>query len=379
MKRIAITVFFFLIAGFIFAKEKYSDFNVSHPELIVYSESVDTLYEWFEKGFPNDNVSSLMCIPANQFMEQLFRKNEKDAPSFKDVLLNFSNKHSFPDDPYLLKEAYTKRHQLIRLKKTLQDSLNERQIMEDVIEYFPTDFKPSAQYPVYFTLTGWKWGDAMSFSYIKDGNTYVLADTGIPAMIFNLTIINSTYGDTQEKQEATFRKVLSHELFHALLEDYIADKDYYDPNRIEAEALFLLMNEGIAHFIADGGNIHSKYESLKEKERILFSKFSEKAKIIFDRNEKPEVRTNTLEEGLYGPYWEKYVSTTGLFMAYHINRYGGRELVKECIKKGPVYFVEKYRELCLIDKELPLFPISLVADSTLSNCRSTEKLLIPGK
>ncbi len=118
-----------------------------------------------------------------------------------------------------------------------------------------------------------------------------------------------------EKQIASFRRVLSHELFHALLDEYITDKEYYNPNRIESETLFLLMNEGIAHFIADGEHIHSRYETLREQEKQLFSLFSEKAKIIFNKDENYEIRSSVLKEGMFGPYWEKYVSITGLFMA----------------------------------------------------------------
>jgi len=328
----------------------------AQQKLVVHAESVDSLFKWFDSGFQVEQIPSLLTLPANQFMEQLLFENEKESVTFSEALHSFSAQHPLSDNPYLLNEAYENRTQITELLSRLTDSIHDNRILDYVTGYFPADFIPSAQYNVYFTATGWKWGDAMAFNYSKNGDNYVVTEVGIPAIIFNLTIITSTYGKTIEKQISTFGKVLSHELFHALLEDYIAGKNYYNPGQIESKALFLLLNEGIAHFIADVDYIKANYDLLKEKEQNCFSLFDEKLKIIMDNSVDMELRNAALEEGLYGSYWEKYICITGLFMAYHIHQSGGEELLRECIEKGSGFFIQKYREICQENNNLPLLP-----------------------
>lgn len=325
-------------------------------KLIVHSESIDSLFFWFNNGSPANDVPYLLKIPANQIMEQLLFDREKDVSVFSDALLRFKDKYSLPDNDYLLNDAYNNRHQINILKDSLIEFTLENQPMEYVKGFFPADFNPSSQYDIYFTATGWKWGDAMAFNYSNNGGNLILSDEGTAAIIFNLTIIASTYGNTIAKQTATYKKVLIHELFHAFLNDYIAGKNYYTPEEIESNTLFMLMNEGIAHYIADCDYIKDNYETLKEKELHSFSLFNENANIIFDKNKHMELRSSALENGLFGSYWDKYICMTGLFMAYHIHQYGGQELLQECIANGGDYFIIKYSEICNSEKHLPQLP-----------------------
>jgi len=328
----------------------------AQERIIVHSESIDSLFNWFNNGFTENKVSHLSAIPANQIMEQLLFENEKEASTFSDALLRFGTEHSLPNNDYLLNDAYEKQEQILKLRKSLLEFIFNHDPVEYVKGYLPSNFRPSAQYQIFFTATGWQWGDAMAFNYIKNNNNYVISQEGTSAIIFNLTRINATYGETIEKQISSFQKVLAHELFHTLLEEYISQKNYYNPDQIESETLFLLMNEGIAHFIADGEYIKANYGKLKEKEEYSFSQFSEKAKIIFNNMEEVDLRNEALEEGLYGSYWSKYVCITGLFMAYHINERGGQELLRECIEKGYDFFIEEYKKISMANNNLPSLP-----------------------
>ncbi len=334
-----------------------SSFSIKAQErIIIYSESIDSLFNWFNNGFMEDEIAHLLTIPANQIMEQLLLENEKDASTFTDVLLRFKVEHSLPNNDYLLNDAYEKQEQILKLRKSLLDFILDHDPIGYVKGYLPASFIPSSQYQIFFTATGWQWGDAMAFNYIKDNNNYVLSQEGISAMIFNLTIINATYGETIEKQISSFQRVLAHELFHTFLEEYVSEKNYYNPDQIESKARFMLMNEGIAHFIADGEYIKANYNKLKEKEESSFSLFSEKAKIIFNGMEEINFRNGALEEGLYGSYWGKYVCITGLFMAYHISEQGGQELLRECVEKGYDFFIEEYKKISMANDDRPSLP-----------------------
>ncbi|MDR2907852.1 MAG: hypothetical protein LBU91_07695 [Bacteroidales bacterium] len=330
--------------------------------ITIHSESVDSLLRWFNNGCSTEEIPSLLRIPANQIMEQLLHSNEKDAITFSEALHRFSAEHSLPNNDYLLNDAYTKREQISALMKAFTDSVIKKQPLDDVKTYFPTDFALSSCHKVYYTATGWQWGDAMTFNYIQKENDFMLSQEGESAIIFNLSIIVATYGKTVDEQVAAYKKVLAHELFHALLSEYIADKNYYRSDELESTALFLLMNEGIAHFIADGYYIKANYDSLKKEEQSCLALFNEKSKIIFDINEDMELRKDALEKGLYGSYWNKYVAVTGLFMAYHIHQFGGMELLRECIEKGPIFFFETYGEISKANPNLPIVCKKIIND-----------------
>lgn len=334
----------------------YSYHLNAQSRLVLHSESIDSLFSWLDRGCLADEVPSLIDLPANQIMEQLWIKNENDTIFFSDVLSHFNPKDTLPDDYYLLNEAYKKKEQISLLKKRIFDSILDDAILKHVTNYLPVGYNPSQAYDIYLTATGWKWGDAMTFNYTKKNNKYIISENGTPAIIFNLSIIASTYGKTVEEQILTFKKVLAHELFHAFLYEYIKDKEYYAPAQIESKALFMLMNEGIAHFIADKDYIETNYTALREREKASFSQFSDKLIFLFDEKKDEQLRTEALEEGLYGSYWDKYICTTGLFMAYHIYQSGGYELLRKCIEKGPGFFIKAYMEICKTNNKLLLFP-----------------------
>ncbi len=303
-----------------------------------HTESVDSLLAWFDEGTPSDAIPVLTTLPANRFMEQLLLHNEAGGTSFSDALAAFADDRTHPD--YLLAEAYTRRKQIATLAQAMVDPAVTEGVWQYVIDYFPQDFD-AGQFPAYevwFTATGWQWGDAMTFSYNPEN--YEIGDVGKPAIIFNLTLICSLYGEGLQQQLSTFQNVLKHELFHAVLADYRTLKQIPEPETIEELADYSLYNEGIAHYLANAEMFREQGDALKEKEQAAFKRYSEQRRVIFDANQPDEVRMAAIQEGLQGPYWDKYICVTGLFMAARIEQYGGRELLRECIARGPKYFIE---------------------------------------
>jgi hypothetical protein len=153
---------------------------------------------------------------------------------------------------------------------------------------------------------------------------------------------------------------MSHESFHALLADYIKPNwTSWDNENISNDALFLMMNEGMAHYISDGKLLRDAYnkdDKLKQKEKEAFGLLSDSAKVIFNTGIKDEERNNALNSGLFGKYWKKYICISGLFMAYHIEEHDGAQGLSDCVKNGPLYFIKKYKTLCETNKNLPVLP-----------------------
>jgi len=259
---------------------------------------------------------------------------------------------------WLLPVAFDNRVAIDSLSRAMTDPSVTKEAIGRVADYFPKDFSPSASYDVFFTATGWQWGDAMTFSYESEGGVYRLSDEGRPAMMFNLTLVAETYGADTRARIATCGNVLAHELFHAMLADYRSVHGIAPSETFERQLAENLFNEGLAHYIADGEMIRSEYERFRDRETAAFDTLSEKSAVIFDPEVAPELRRQAIDEGLYGPYWSKYVCVAGLFAAYHIEQYGGTELLVECVEKSPEFFVETYEAICREHPELPKLPFT---------------------
>ncbi len=326
----------------------------AQPRLLFHTGAVETLLAWFDNGCPAETIRELTLQPANRLMEQIVMSREKTGvPPFADALT------AFAADPtrsihtgYMLAEAYSLREHLAGLVERLTEPAVTEHIWEYVTGFFPDDF-PTGELPpceVFFTATGWHLGDAMVFMY--DPETCEIADdeptngASKPVIMFNLTIVGSSYGDAVEQQIISFQNVMAHELFHAMLSDYRAWRQIPPPQTIEEQALFALYNEGIAHYLADGEFIRSRGDELKEIELAARSRFEEQWRVICDPALPDELREAALRNGTQASsYWDKYIAVTGLFMAAHIDRQGGRELLRECITRGPEYFVKTWERL----------------------------------
>ena len=73
-----------------------------------------------------------------------------------------------------------------------------------------------------------------------------------------------------------------------------------------------------------------------------------------------ELRRKTVNDGTFGPFWEKYICITGLFLIHHVEQYYGVEEIMECVKKGPLYFIKRYETLSKIDAALPQLPDEII-------------------
>lgn len=333
---------------------------IAQNRLIFHTESVDSLLMWMKKGCNKKDIVMLANQPAARLMEQILRNNEKKVPDYKKILEEFDCNDSTSENIYLLNNAFVKRGEIAGLLEKLKKSDFSKNVYERAIKYFPDHYSPPRNYEVFYTAVGWQWGDAMSFDYMTENGAYALSDAGIPAIIFNLTLVVTTYGNTLAEQMHVMEDVMSHELFHAVFSDYT--KVYWNrpaQESLSGEVIILMLNEGLAHYIANGPAIAEAYgqnRNIRENEGRAFEMLHEKAKIIFDEDQTLELRRNAFNEGTFGKFWDKYLCITGLFMIYHIEQYYGPEEINECVKNGPLYFLGKYEELQTIRPELRQLP-----------------------
>ncbi|OFX49476.1 MAG: hypothetical protein A2046_06825 [Bacteroidetes bacterium GWA2_30_7] len=353
MKIISTGILFILLESNLFSQNK----------LTFKTESLDSLLIWMQNGCAKNNISNLANLSDNHLMQQLLNEHETEVITFEEALNEFNYKDSTSGSLYLLNDAYKKRIEITELLNKIKNANFSDEVYNRADKYFPDNYTPPRNYEVYFTCTGWKWGDAMTFNYINSNGKYFVSNQGTPAIIFNLTLVCMTYGNTLSEQMDALKDVMSHELFHAIFSDYIKSNWLvFDNENVGYNTLYMMLNEGLAHYISDGKLLIEGYnngDKLKQKEKEAFNSFLDSSKVIFNDKKNIEVRNNALNSGLFGKYWEKYICITGLFIAYHIEQYYGKEGLRECIKSGPEYFIKKYEFIRQLNKDLPSLPIEL--------------------
>ena len=230
-------------------------------------------------------------------------------------------------------------------------------LYSNVLNYFPEDFKTINTYQIFFVVVGWEWGDAVTTNFkTENGNETVV--------VVNLEIINRTYGDNFTDVVSRLKNVLSHELFHLMINDYKQQKYQISyENNIEERTIFTLFNEGIAHFISDGNTISEYYpinESVRNYEQAAFIKLGDATDTIFNSQINSEDRCRKLRESTFGSYWDKYVSICGLFMSYHIFQEYGIDGLTECIENVPEYFIMSYQQICEQNPDFQKLPEEII-------------------
>lgn len=346
---------FMLLVGLFFLHHV----NAQEIRLSVEHEAVSALLDWFEKDQPSQMVEEMIKLPANQIMEQIYQMQEKHAVGFNDALCQFNPMDSLTGQHYRLRHAYDHRSEI----KVLQDSLQSINWAESIFHksmaFFPKHFNSSGDYKVFLCFTGWEWGDAMQFQYVMEDGKGVLCEEGSPAILVNLAIVNDNYGTSCQQKIKTLTEVMAHELFHVLFYEYVQKHwSKKEAEGIVEELKYLMMNEGIAHYIAEKDYLLQVYgtDPLCEKEKSAFQQLISNQAIMGDASLPEEERIQALNKGTYGSYWSKYVCITGMFMAYHIEQTFGLEKLSDCIEKGVDYYFQTYREACDKNEAIPRLP-----------------------
>ncbi len=326
-------------------------------KLIINDKAVVKLLNWFENS-KSKKTNEIASYTSCKVMEIICREySETKPPAFKTVLKKFNPLDTLTGKGYGLREAYEKRSEIKELKNLL-DKTNFNDFFNTVKYFFPKGYESTNNYNVFFTLTGWKWGDAMQFTYKIENEKITFPYDGKPALIFNLTLINKNYGKTLDKKISSFSKVFAHELFHAMFSEYVK-KNWDDISEKKPKGFlkYTMLNEGIAHYIGEKESLKENYKTeFKDKEKAAFDTFSEKLKQINTSSIEDKEKRKIIRKGTHGNFWDKYVCITGMFMAFHIENECGIEGLRECINKGYDYFIKKYISISENNDNMPKLP-----------------------
>lgn len=336
-------------------------------KLIFHTEFVDELMRWMSSGCSTTNANKLVLYPAASIMEQLLKTQEgSSTPVFSDVLKRYNYADSTSGNTYLLNEAYKYKRDIVDLLEEIKKSNFTDSIYSRVLKYFPESYAPPREYEVFFTATGWEWGDAMTFNYAIKNNKYLVSSSGVPAIIFNLTLVSKLYGTTTAERMTQLENVMSHELFHAIFADYRtnhwSNEMAWTNGNLENRMLYLMLDEGLAHYISYRQMLienYNKNEGFRQYEKNTFETLAANSNIIFNSTNSDSLKKSALEKGLYGNFWGKYICISGFFMAYHIEQYYGIEGLKECTQNNPFVFIKKYSTI-QETKLLPRIPESII-------------------
>ncbi len=286
-------------------------------------EGVEALLGWFDDGMPLEEVDEIADLPAHWLAQRLLHRNDPDVETtFAEAMRAFATGgDSLAAADYLLPAAFERRQEIRELMGALRESHDAE---ERVAEVFP---EVDLNFKTYFTAVGWQWGDAMSTSL-----------DGVPVQVFNLTIIDRSYGRSLEEKADAFDNVLAHELFHSAV-----GERFDEPSTVEQTALWLVWNEGMAHWVADADTVRSMDgETLTRLRKSTFEGLARVGEVVFDTRRSRDDRLQTLLGATVGSYWSKSVAMAGLFMALDIEAALGRERLLECARRGPEYFVLTY-------------------------------------
>ncbi|MCK4259442.1 MAG: hypothetical protein KAX49_10715 [Halanaerobiales bacterium] len=168
------------------------------------------------------------------------------------------------------------------------------------------------------------------------GDAYVRDVDGNSVIFINLTSIIRYYGKNNDERLKNLIPVIEHEVFHVLFARLCTQSDYWDnyfKNITHYEdAKLLILNEGIAHFIADKNRIdnflHIKNDIIKEtvlKYHEVMS-FLKKGDLL-----STDVKEHFIK-GTCNSYFEKYFAIPGMLAAYIIYRDFGTKGIKRCLE-----------------------------------------------
>jgi len=231
-------------------------------------------------------------------------------------------------------------------------------IVKRALKYIPKDHLINTNCTIYFVLTGWKWGDAYVVNIKKSNKHVYISDEGEPAIVINLSLISSLYGQTAEEQLKVLNGILSHEIFHFLFANYKRLSPVYkSPSTSITKKLFdAIQNEGIAHYIDKKPLLLQEYNSnpkYKDAEMENIQKLNEAFHELTSDQLNDSQKQELFTKATTGKYWTKYGSISGMFMAYHIEQEKGEAALRRSIQQGPEYFLTEYLNLKKERKNLP--------------------------
>lgn len=166
------------------------------------------------------------------------------------------------------------------------------------------------------------------------GDAYVRNLNGETVICLNLAAILKYGQDTAERVK-TVTPVLEHEMFHIFFERRYKDTPYWvefeEDLTAAKEARFLVLNEGIAHFIADWERIDQFLANRREQLHTAVRRYHEVMQQLDAGNLPMDDARRLIMWGIVGPFFEKYLAMAGMLAAYIILNEHGIVGLKRCL------------------------------------------------
>lgn len=347
MKKMVLIIFLF----------NFHQLYAQSVELIFHKQAADGLLEWFGT-YDRSMVDKIADYPANQLMEQVCQAHaDSVVSSFAAVMQEFNAADSTTGKIYGLRKAWQNREAIKQLMDTLSVLSVANNAVRSASRYLPQCTKDTLSVNIYFTVTGWQWGDAMQMLVLEKDGHYFSDKNGEPVILFNLALINELYGDNLNQKIASFQEVLAHELFHVLFTCYARSHwPLLNFSQPEVVLKYLLMNEGMAHYIAQRDTLfRAPMDSMyRQRESRALTSLNKRIIAVMDSTQSLSIRMNVVYQGVYGKFWEKDICIAGLFMAFHIEHTLGMEQLVRCVQNGPDDFIKTYQKVAEHDTQVPL-------------------------
>jgi hypothetical protein len=124
--------------------------------------------------------------------------------------------------------------------------------------------------------------------------------------------------------------VIKHEITHVLLDEFLTKPDESDPIAVLE---YLILNEGIAHYIGFSKNRSALLTDYKDKwlhaEKTLVKARKKLKNSDLNKNEKEKL----LQEANTGKYWDKFAAISGMFRTANIYQSKGADGLIDLINK----------------------------------------------
>jgi hypothetical protein len=129
----------------------------------------------------------------------------------------------------------------------------------------------------------------------------------------------------------------------------------------------LVLNEGIAHFIAREDQLQREGFPRARADASLAALARAWERLTAAPDGSPEARA-ILRTASEGSYWDKYGSITGMLFAYGVARGFGSDGLQQAVRCGPGRLVALYDDAAARWSELPRRPDPLRAASWVEVC-----------
>lgn len=175
------------------------------------------------------------------------------------------------------------------------------------------------------------------------GDAFVRKIDGKNAIFVNLSAMLK-YGRNADERIDCLLPILEHEVFHFYFDDFCQCSDYWQMYHSDLtvlkEARLLILNEGIAHFIADCNRIDTFLFKKRDQLRATYEKFCQVMNQLEQGIASPDEVKDLLIHGIANQYFDKYLAIPGMLAINLIFQKFGLDGVRRVLEDMDFFVAE---------------------------------------